>query len=589
MLCEGVLLYYLLVKVFGGEVEDKVKYFYVFGWGFPAIIVIISLAATQTDGYGSPHACWLDVPSGLIWAFIAPALIIILVNIAVFILVIRQMMGTRAVQSKTQIEKVKAGIKASAVVLPLLGITWLFGLLSFSSGTVAFKYIFAIFNSLQGLTIFVFHCLLNKQIKDAIKRMRDKHSSAVVSSTPKSKASPKVQAKHAVKPQGKAPKKWSNRAQNDYEMMENVKSDKKTSASTLPTNSIIDIPDEKLPEVITSLKDAPEKLNDDEKSTPVHAGSAAVHDYKGLAEYSAETNKETRQSSQQGSSCGEDEFPRYKVSIDGVTNHTYGTYGMTPKEYAPTGEVNKGSEAASFSSKESSPSTSDSEEEAVELDSVVHPKNEEDSVDGKTSLDALILNTEAIETNGTRREGSLRAVEKQAPEYTRSIDHTPAGGSTFEKPNRESETARVSPKESSSSSSTDSKEDPGEFNSDVNLGNVSCVLEKAPLEGALPSSSFEESPAYLTTKEVQPTEVDDDVKNDEDFEIKMKARRVKVDAIQSVAEAFSDVNLQKSSSRPWDKIRQKIHQGSYKVTLPGGIHDSNPESHKADVENLELV
>ena len=74
-------------------------------------------------------------------------------------------MGTRHVQNKTQIEKVKAGIKASAVVLPLLGITWLFGLLAFSSETIAFKYIFAIANSLQGLAIFIFHCLLNKQVR----------------------------------------------------------------------------------------------------------------------------------------------------------------------------------------------------------------------------------------------------------------------------------------------------------------------------------------------------------------------------------------------------------------------------------------
>ena len=33
MLCEGVLLYILLVKVFGGSAEEKVKYFYIFGWG----------------------------------------------------------------------------------------------------------------------------------------------------------------------------------------------------------------------------------------------------------------------------------------------------------------------------------------------------------------------------------------------------------------------------------------------------------------------------------------------------------------------------------------------------------------------------
>ena len=66
---------------------------------------------------------------------------------------------------KTQIEKMRAGVKASAVLLPLLGITWLFGLLSFSSDTISFKYIFAIFNSLQGLVIFIFHCAFNKQVR----------------------------------------------------------------------------------------------------------------------------------------------------------------------------------------------------------------------------------------------------------------------------------------------------------------------------------------------------------------------------------------------------------------------------------------
>ena len=70
-----------------------------------------------------------------------------------------------SMKDKTQIERVGAGVKASAVILPLLGITWLFGLLSFSSNTNAFKYIFAIFNSLQGLMIFKHHCVLNKQVR----------------------------------------------------------------------------------------------------------------------------------------------------------------------------------------------------------------------------------------------------------------------------------------------------------------------------------------------------------------------------------------------------------------------------------------
>ena len=75
------------------------------------------------------------------------------------------MKGTRYIQNKTQIGKLRAGVKASAVILPLLGITWLFGLLSFTSEIIVFQYIFTISNSLQGLMIFIFHCVLNKQVR----------------------------------------------------------------------------------------------------------------------------------------------------------------------------------------------------------------------------------------------------------------------------------------------------------------------------------------------------------------------------------------------------------------------------------------
>ena len=43
----------------------------------------------------------------------------------------------------------RCGVKSAIVLLPLLGITWIFGVLTFNSETVAFQYLFATFNSLQ--------------------------------------------------------------------------------------------------------------------------------------------------------------------------------------------------------------------------------------------------------------------------------------------------------------------------------------------------------------------------------------------------------------------------------------------------------
>ena len=52
--------------------------------GFPAVVVTVTLAITRVRGYGrglsKARTCWLAVDNGLIWVFVTPALIVILVN-----------------------------------------------------------------------------------------------------------------------------------------------------------------------------------------------------------------------------------------------------------------------------------------------------------------------------------------------------------------------------------------------------------------------------------------------------------------------------------------------------------------------------
>ena len=43
----------------------------------------------------------------------------------------------------------RALVKAAAIILPLLGCTWVFGLLAVNEDTIAFAWIFTILNSLQ--------------------------------------------------------------------------------------------------------------------------------------------------------------------------------------------------------------------------------------------------------------------------------------------------------------------------------------------------------------------------------------------------------------------------------------------------------
>ena len=55
-------------------------------------------------------------------------------------------------------------LKGTIILVFLLGLTWLFGLLFVNAQTIAFAYIFTILNTLQGMFIFVFHCLLNEKV-----------------------------------------------------------------------------------------------------------------------------------------------------------------------------------------------------------------------------------------------------------------------------------------------------------------------------------------------------------------------------------------------------------------------------------------
>ncbi|NXH08673.1 AGRD1 protein, partial [Loxia leucoptera] len=78
MLVEGFHLYSMVIKVFGSE-ESKHLYYYGIGWGCPLVICVIS-ATSSLDSYGESGNCWLSLEDGAIWAFVAPAMFVILVG-----------------------------------------------------------------------------------------------------------------------------------------------------------------------------------------------------------------------------------------------------------------------------------------------------------------------------------------------------------------------------------------------------------------------------------------------------------------------------------------------------------------------------
>ncbi|PFX13953.1 putative G-protein coupled receptor 133 [Stylophora pistillata] len=148
MFIEGIYLYLFVVKVY--NVGNNLKICHGVSWGLPALIVAISLSiAAGKDGiesFVSEKYCWMSPANGLIWIFIVFVVLVEFFNILILGRVIKEMTTMQQEKDKHSTQ-IRLGVKACVVMIPLLGISWLFGLLS--PLHKAFAYIFTIFNSTQ--------------------------------------------------------------------------------------------------------------------------------------------------------------------------------------------------------------------------------------------------------------------------------------------------------------------------------------------------------------------------------------------------------------------------------------------------------
>ncbi|XP_078287607.1 adhesion G protein-coupled receptor L3-like isoform X18 [Rhinoraja longicauda] len=165
MFLEGVQLYIMLVEVFESE-HSRRKYFYLVGYGVPALIVAVS-AAVDYRSYGTTTACWLRLDTYFIWSFIGPATLIIMLNVIFLGIALYKMFHHTTVlkPESSCLDNIKSWVIGAIALLCLLGLTWAFGLMFINESTVIMAYLFTIFNSLQGMFIFIFHCVLQKKVR----------------------------------------------------------------------------------------------------------------------------------------------------------------------------------------------------------------------------------------------------------------------------------------------------------------------------------------------------------------------------------------------------------------------------------------
>uniref|UniRef100_H0VXA3 Adhesion G protein-coupled receptor D2 n=1 Tax=Cavia porcellus TaxID=10141 RepID=H0VXA3_CAVPO len=180
MLVEGLLLWSKVVAV-SMRPGPRMWLYYTAGWGSPTVIVAVTLVTSPGDYVASGH-CWLNVHTDAIWAFAGPVLFVLAANTCILFRVVtvtvssarrraRMLSPQPGLQQQLGIQ-MWATVKPVLVLLPVLGLTWLVGVLVHLSP--AWAYAAVGLNSLQGPYIFLVYAACNAEVRNALQRVTEK-------------------------------------------------------------------------------------------------------------------------------------------------------------------------------------------------------------------------------------------------------------------------------------------------------------------------------------------------------------------------------------------------------------------------------
>ncbi|XP_056396116.1 adhesion G-protein coupled receptor G4 isoform X2 [Hyla sarda] len=175
---EAVHMYFAFVKVFNAYVHKYILKLCIAGWGIPLVVVVAVLCVNvnfygvimdnrQHDVPGDSDAsfCWIQNDIVFYVAVVSYFGVIFLINISMFIVVLLQIKSLKSTRIKDWKSLFLHDIKNTLSLAFLLGLTWGFAFFAWGPVRVAFLYLFAIFNTLQGFFIFVFHCLIKENVR----------------------------------------------------------------------------------------------------------------------------------------------------------------------------------------------------------------------------------------------------------------------------------------------------------------------------------------------------------------------------------------------------------------------------------------
>lgn len=170
MLITAILQFIRYVQVLGVRRPSRfmVK-FTIIGWGIPTIPVAI-LLAINTDNYvpNTAYSKTICYPQGfyMIVGILVPIGIILIINISLFLLVLHSISrGPKGHMKITDIDLVKAQLRLSVFLFFLLGLTWIFGIFSFTNNLL-WSYLFCLTSTMQGFVLFIYFVICDPSTRN---------------------------------------------------------------------------------------------------------------------------------------------------------------------------------------------------------------------------------------------------------------------------------------------------------------------------------------------------------------------------------------------------------------------------------------
>ncbi|XP_051549539.1 adhesion G-protein coupled receptor G7 [Myxocyprinus asiaticus] len=152
------------------------------GWGFPAVIVGISLGSTyrveKPLGYRQEEFCWLasldqkhdfDMRKPMFWGFLLPLMIMLISNTAMLLFFSRNICKTNPNLNMTRQTPLKKKILSSFSLAVMLGLSWVIGYIMLITHektlNLILSVVFCLCNTTQGIQIFILFTLKSLQYK----------------------------------------------------------------------------------------------------------------------------------------------------------------------------------------------------------------------------------------------------------------------------------------------------------------------------------------------------------------------------------------------------------------------------------------